>query len=252
MLKYTYCLLQVLGGYFSDRVGGQRVIFLAAVAWSLITFWMPNLLLLTPKSWSYSIPFVVAIRIINGACQGVHFPSMISITSQVIENLFTTDQTISLKLVLLNPFSPLQNLSSSERTSFFSMLTSGSALGTLLTGLLGSFLLDYFGWATAFRVIGFLGLAWALLMRYYAMSSDRNRIINLSVPNRLCSTNGCNEKSVPWLRLFGRASFWAMVITHACQNNCFFVLLSWLPTYFHDGFPHAKVSSDKIKRGNKL
>lgn len=59
------------------------MIYLAALAWSLITFWMPNILLLTPRSWSYTIPFIVAIRIINGACQGVHFPSMISITSQV-------------------------------------------------------------------------------------------------------------------------------------------------------------------------
>lgn len=34
------------------------------------------------------------------------------------------------------------------------MLTAGSAVGTLLTGILGSFILDYFGWPTVFRVIG--------------------------------------------------------------------------------------------------
>lgn len=238
-VRYVYFrFFQVLGGYFSDRLGGQRVIFLAAIAWSLITFWMPNILLLTPKSWPYSIPFIVAVRIINGACQGVHFPSMISLTSQV-NTLFHGISVSSLNSLI--DFVQPQNLSSSERTSFFSMLTSGSALGTLLTGILGSFILDYFGWPSAFRIIGFLGLAWALMMRFYAMSSDRNRIINLSIPNRLCTTHGGSSESVPWLRLFGRASFWAMVITHACQNNCFFVLLSWLPTYFHDGFPHAKV-----------
>lgn len=79
-------------------------------------------------------------------------------------------------------------------------------------------------------------------MRFYTMSSDRNRIINVSIPNRLCTTNAncAPDSSVPWLKYFGRPSFWAMVITHACQNNCFFVLLSWLPTYFHEGFPHAK------------
>lgn len=44
---------------------------------------MPNLLLLTSRQWSYSITFIVTIRILNGAVQGVHFPSMISITSQV-------------------------------------------------------------------------------------------------------------------------------------------------------------------------
>lgn len=78
------CSIQVLGGYFSDRFGGQRVIFFAAIAWSLITFCMPNILLMAPKTWSYSITFIVIVRIINGASQGVHFPAMISLTSQVI------------------------------------------------------------------------------------------------------------------------------------------------------------------------
>lgn len=136
----------------------------------------------------------------------------------------------------------LQNLSSSERSSYFSLLHCGSAFGTLLTGILGSFLLEYFGWQTAFRIIGFLGVAWALVMRYYTMSSDRNRVINVSIPNRLCTTNtNCDvDNSVPWLKLFSRPCFWAMVITHACENNCFFVLLSWLPTYFHDSYPQAR------------
>lgn len=79
------------------------------------------------------------------------------------------------------------------------------------------------------------------MMRYYTMSSERYRIINLSLPNRLCVNNrSAMEESVPWLKLFGQPSFWACVLAHACQNNCFFVLLSWLPTYFHDGFPQAK------------
>ena len=32
----------------------------------------------------------------------------------------------------------------------------------------------------------------------------------------------------------------ACIVCHFCQNNCFFILLSWLPTYFHDNFPEAK------------
>lgn len=73
----------MLGGYFSDRIGGQRVIFVAAIFWSLITFWMPNILQLPSRQWYYSIPFIVTVRILNGAFQGVHFPAMSSITSQV-------------------------------------------------------------------------------------------------------------------------------------------------------------------------
>lgn len=79
-----------------------------------------------------------------------------------------------------------------------------------------------------------------MVMRYYTMSSDRYRIINVSIPNRLCTSNR-SEDAVPWLKMFGSASFWACVLAHACQNNCFFVLLSWLPTYYHESFPQAKV-----------
>lgn len=230
---------QVLGGYFSDRIGGQRVIFLAAVGWSLITFYMPELLLLLPRTWKYTIHFIVAIRILNGACQGVHFPSMISLTSQVKMVQFSAIMIAENKFLSTCAF---QNLNANERSSYFSLLHCGSAFGTLLTGIMGSFLLDYFGWQIAFRIIGFLGIAWALMMRYYTMSSDRNRVIHVSIPSRLCATNakGDVDTSVPWLKLFARPCFWAMVITHACENNCFFVLLSWLPTYFHDAFPQAK------------
>lgn len=60
---------------------------LLSLSRSLITFWMPNILLAAPKSWNYSIPFIVTVRIFNGALQGVHFPSMISLTSQVSGSL---------------------------------------------------------------------------------------------------------------------------------------------------------------------
>ena len=33
----------------------------------------------------------------------------------------------------------------------------------------------------------------------------------------------------------------SLIIGHFCENNAFFILLSWLPTYFHENFPDAKV-----------
>lgn len=213
---WGYTLTQVLGGYFSDKYGGQRIIYSAALLWTAITFLMPDLMALPAKNSTWTIGFVVVVRILNGAAQGVHFPAMMSVVSQ--------------------------NLSTSERTSFFSLLTSGGAIGTLITGTLGSFLLDYFGWATAFRIFGLLGISWAFFLRYYTLAQDQNRIINLSSERLLLATGGGAESSeeVPWIKLLTRSSVWACILTHACQNNCFFVLLSWMPTYFHDNFPHAK------------
>ena len=34
--------------------------------------------------------------------------------------------------------------------------------------------------------------------------------------------------------------FRACIFCHFCQNNCFFILLSWLPTFFSDNFPQAQ------------
>lgn len=87
----NYFELKVFGGYLSDKIGGEKVILLSAIGWSMITFWMPNFI----SMWNLSIPFIVTIRIINGACQGVHFPSMISITSQVGICLHLLDELIA-------------------------------------------------------------------------------------------------------------------------------------------------------------
>nr|CAD7441300.1 unnamed protein product [Timema bartmani] len=134
----------------------------------------------------------------------VHFPSMSSLTSQ--------------------------NLIESERASFFSILMSGSAFGTLVTGTLGSFVLDYFGWQAVFYTIGFLCIAWTLFLRYYVVAKDIRRAAIVTVPSKLHSLFLTKEETPVPSCVFG----------HACQNNCFFLLMSWLPTYFHDTFPNAK------------
>lgn len=208
---WGYCLSQIYGGYLSDKFGGQRIIFVSSIFWSIITIAMPNLIQITSNFPSLSLPFIVLVRIMNGAMQGVYFPAMISITSQ--------------------------NLSDSERGNFFSLLTMGSAFGTLTTGLLGTFLLDFFGWPWVFQVIGFIALSWTLLLRYYTISSERQRIINISSAS--LSRIGSNN-AVPWFKIITSRKLWACVIGQACEMNCFFVLLSWLPTYFSDNFPHRK------------
>lgn len=211
---WGYCLTQILGGWLSDKWGGQRVIFVSSIFWSIITIAMPNLIEVSSYFPRWSLSVIVFFRVINGAMQGVYFPAMISVTSQ--------------------------NLSESERGNFFSLLTTGSAFGTLSTGLLGTFLLDYFGWPWVFQVIGFISLSWTLLLRYYTISSERHRVINIS-SSTLChkvGSNGMNE--VPWLKLLRTKSLWACLIGQACEMNCFFVLLSWLPTYFSENFPNQK------------
>lgn len=211
---WGYTLTQLVGGYLSDKYGGERVIFIASIFWSIITIAMPNIIELSTVFSSFSFAFIVAVRVLHGASQGFHFASMISVTSQ--------------------------NLNVNERTNFFSLLTAGASVGTLTTGLLGTFLLDFFGWTFVFQIIGFIALSWSMLLRYYTMSlsSGRQRIVNIS--SELCIKNCAQHDEVPWLKILSSIRVWACLIAQACEMNCFFVLLSWLPTYFNENFPHKK------------
>ncbi|XP_015431536.1 PREDICTED: solute carrier family 17 member 9 [Dufourea novaeangliae] len=200
---WGYTLTQVASGYISDRIGGQKVLWVSALGWSITTYFMPEIIEFFSKS-DTSVFLVAIVRTINGAFQGMHFPSMISLISQ--------------------------RLHEAERASFFSLLTSGSALGTLLTGSLGSYLLENYNWMTVFQILGGLSLTWTLLLSYHA----------LPFKERTVSTKLTTNYTLPWLKLLRKPPFWSCVIGHACQNNCFFVLLSWMPTYFHDTFPEVK------------
>ncbi|XP_014477312.1 PREDICTED: solute carrier family 17 member 9 [Dinoponera quadriceps] len=199
---WGYTLTQVASGYISDKIGGQKVLWISALGWSVTTFFMPEVI--NFSKGKTSILLVATVRMINGAFQGMHFPSMISLISQ--------------------------RLHETERASFFSLLTSGSALGTLLTGSLGSYLLENYNWMIVFQTLGGMSLAWTTLLSYYI----------LPFRERAASTKPTTDYSLPWLKLLSKPPFWSCVIGHACQNNCFFVLLSWMPTYFHDTFPEVK------------
>ena len=209
---WGYTLTQILGGYLSDKFGAERVLLAAGMIWGLLTFWFQKILAL-------NLSTVVLARVLIGAAQGVHFPALASISSR--------------------------NLNTKDRGFFFSACTAGGALGTLLTGTLGSYVSVSFGWPSVFYSIGFVALVWVAVLKYYAMNltSQKTRIVGMARTKQLSSSDNfsiSDNKHVPWLTYLMAPSLWACIVCHFCQNNCFFILLSWLPTYFHDNFPEAK------------
>ena len=77
---WGYMLTQVLGGYVSDRVGGERVMLVASVLWSTITLCTPWVIQMSAYS-PYSFYIIVLFRILLGVSQGtVHtcffFPTL--------------------------------------------------------------------------------------------------------------------------------------------------------------------------------
>ncbi|GFR61475.1 solute carrier family 17 member 9, partial [Elysia marginata] len=183
---WGYCMTQFLGGYLSDRVGGDVVLPIAACMWSLITFWTPWVAYLSTDK-HMALYIVVLSRVLLGAFQGFHYPGMTSIISRkVLEN---------------------------QRSFTYSVVAAGSYVGTLLTGSLGSVMMDEYGWQMPFYCIGMLGIAWMLLMRYMLIAKQRGRNVGLSIYGDSFNekTNKAEAKtSVPWLILLTKPAFWCI------------------------------------------
>ncbi|ESP00567.1 hypothetical protein LOTGIDRAFT_112031, partial [Lottia gigantea] len=210
---WGYTMTQFLGGYLSDRVGGDVVIPIAACLWGLITFWTPQLAYAASDKHN-ALYIVVLTRALQGIFQGFHFPSMTSLVSK------KTTQT--------------------ERSSTFVAIATGSTFGTLLTGSLGSFLLDRYGWNMPFYFIGGCSILWMLGLRYFLIKKHRLNNINVRLDEGPNPNKIRGQPAVPWVTLFTKPAFWSLIVGHFCENNAFYILLSWLPTYFHENFPHAK------------
>ncbi|XP_011720887.1 voltage-gated purine nucleotide uniporter SLC17A9 isoform X2 [Macaca nemestrina] len=204
---WGYCLTQVVGGHLGDRIGGEKVILLSASAWGSITAVTPLLAQLS----SAHLAFMTFSRILMGLLQGVYFPALTSLLSQKVRD--------------------------SERAFTYSTVGAGSQFGTLLTGAVGSLLLEWYGWQSVFYFSGGLTLLWVWYVYRYLLSG-KDLVLALGVLAQGLPVS--RHSRVPWRRLFRKPAVWAAVISQLSAACSFFVLISWLPTFFKETFPDAK------------
>ncbi|XP_016086132.1 solute carrier family 17 member 9-like [Sinocyclocheilus grahami] len=202
---WGYCFTQVLGGHASDRIGGERVLLLSTSSWAVMTA-------ITPLLANIGLRPLVTMtmtRFLLGVMQGVHYPSLVSICAQrVVEG---------------------------ERGFLMSTLACGCYLGMLLVGGVGSLMMDWFGWGSVFYGAGLLAVCWTCCVWKCLLQGP---VFSL---DPLWSRSSASESSrINWLYLLREPSVWAMIIAHLCFGSTYFTLMSWLPTFFKDMFPHAK------------
>ncbi|XP_055508595.1 solute carrier family 17 member 9b [Leucoraja erinacea] len=204
---WGYCLTQIIGGYISDRLGGAKILMLSTCAWGFVVIFTPVIV----HQSSSPIVLLTASRFLMGLLQGVFYPSLMSLFSIKVRE--------------------------SDRAFTSSSVCTGSQVGTLLLGAVGSVLLHRYGWESVFYFSGLPSLLWGVCMwKYFLKGQDQ--IISLeSLGNGL--VNSKNSK-VPWRKLFQSTAVWAVIVAHICLAGTFFCLLSWMPTFFHDLFPESK------------
>lgn len=137
---WGYVFTQVPGGQLAKKYGGKIMLLVSIFLCSLLN-------LLTPKFASFGgWPAVVCLRVVQGLCQGVIFPSTHT---------------------LLAKWAP-----PSERGTIGTYCYAGSQFGTVVmlavSGVLAS---SAAGWPSIFYISGVAGLVWSIIYFFYGASS---------------------------------------------------------------------------------
>ncbi len=199
---YGYLATQVLGGWLADRYGGKAVLGFGVLWWSIFT-------MLTPPAAMISLTVLFIARVGMGLGEGVAFPA--------IHNLFAR-------------WAPVQ-----ERARFVALNTSGIPLGTVGALFLTPAIVLTWGWHWVFYCFGLLGFVWFGLWYFLASDSpETHPTIHPTEAQFIRSNTPLVQKNdvTPWGLLLSRAPTWAIIINHFCSNWGFYVILTWLPTYF--------------------
>lgn len=198
-----YLGTQVLGGWLADRGGGKAILGYGVLLWSLFTF-------ITPPAAAISLTVLLLARIGMGLGEGMAFPA--------IHNLFAH-------------WVPAQ-----ERARSVAFNLSGIPLGTVAALLLVPWIAVRWGWPMTFYAFGFLGLAWYVLWYFLAADKPEAHANILPAEQRFIRENSPpmpGNETIPWKLLLSKKPVWAIIVNHFCADWGFYVILSWLPTYFH-------------------
>lgn len=197
-----YMLMQIIGGWLANIFGGKRILIASLVLCSLCTAF-------TPVAAHLSFLLLIAVRIGLGLTEAPINPSVYNIFGRWVP--------------------------ATERARSVALYSSAGFLGSFTALALTGWAVQHFGWEAPFYAFGLIGLAYApFLNRVISEAPDATGLAPQppveSKPEN--SEPATRIASVPWGKLLIQAPFWALVFTFFCTSWIFYVLLSWMPSYF--------------------
>lgn len=206
-----YMATQIAGGWLSHRIGGERVLLVSLIAWSVFT-------VMTPIAAYMGVAALIAMRLLLGMSEGPCNPAAYSMLGRWIPDHL--------------------------RPMAIATYGSGGFLGAFIALLLTGPMVMKFGWESAFYVFGVIGLLLALMARPWLMQLSKQRWQPIDADHG-DGANGTatSKRTIPWRRLLGLRPFWALAVALFCTAWVYYVMLLWMPSYFERAFAMDVASS---------
>lgn len=198
--SWTYALLQLPMGVVLDRFGVRNIGRISTLLWSVATF---------AATAAVGVKSFIFSRLLLGVGEAPTFPANAKATGY----WFPREER-------------------SLATAIFDAAAKfGPAIGTPIVGIL----LIRFGWRWSFAITAILSFLYFLV--FYAMYRDPHDDPKLSDAERRYlaehgATTALKMQSAPLGYLLRQRKVWGLVIGFFGYNYCFYLLLTWLPTYF--------------------
>ena len=198
---YPYAVMQIVGGWSSDKFGPRLVLTVLSLLWSVAT-------IMTGLSWS--VASLIVARVLVGVGEGGVFP------------------TATRALTFWMPVS--------ERAFAQGNIHSSARLGGALTTPIVLALVAWSGWRHSFIALGFASALctamWVIVFRDgpaehpWVTTTELHEVSRDGAPAR-----GVPART-PWVEIGSR--MWLVTIVDFCYGWSLWVFLTWLPSYLSD------------------
>jgi ACS family hexuronate transporter-like MFS transporter len=182
-----YLIMAFLGGILIDRFNPVYIWAASAVLWSAATMSM---------GLANSFSSFLALRILLGIAEGVHFPALLKIITDWLEPAYRA-RSISIGLL-------------------------GVPIASLIGAPFITFLIEWAGWRSMFVILGSLGVVWVIFWLILFRGKKNPRLETQAI--------FCFE-SIHWKKFFQSSVFITNCFVYFIFGYILFFALIWLPGY---------------------
>ena len=192
---YPYLVLQIIGGWVSDRFGARRTLIACGVLWTVAT---------ALTGLATGLATLLVARVLLGLGEGATFPASTCAMSRWFAK---------------------------ESRGFVQGVTHACArAGNTVAPMIVAAVMTAYGWRASFYVCAAISLAWVVLwaLTFTEHPSDHPRITQAELDSVPAPNAG--KPQVPWGPLFRRMI--PVTIVYFCYGWTLWLFLSWIPQYF--------------------
>jgi MFS family permease len=201
---YSYAMFQIIGGWFSDKMGARLTLLLCGLVWVGTTI---------GTGFAGGFTSLLALRFMLGIGEGATLPAA---------------------------GRALANWSPPDRRGLAQGIThSCSRLGNALTPPLVAFLVVSFSWRFSFIALGAVTALWVAVWWWYFRDDPRTHpsitpgdIAELPPYAKLFASK--QKSAVPWGPLLARMA--PTMLVYFCYGWTGWLFFTWLPTFFLHGY----------------